>query len=69
MKAYQRDDDEGGGRDGSTHIGPDTTAVQNTHPPRQLALEQGAHLGVEHDLEVTLHHMFGVEYIGLSAIG
>ena len=53
-KAYQRDHDEGRSRDGSTHVGPHSTAVQNAHPPGQLALEQGAHLGVEHDLEVTL---------------
>lgn len=58
VQAYQRDDDEGGSRDGSTHVGPDAAAVQDAHPPGQLALEQGAHLGVEHDLEVTLHHMF-----------
>lgn len=57
MDAYQRDDDEGGSRDGSTYVGPDTAAVQNAHPPGQLALEQGADLGVEHDLEVTLHHI------------
>ena len=56
MRAYQRDDDEGRSRDGSTHVGPDTAAVQDAHPPGQLALEQGAHLGIEHDLEVTLHH-------------
>ena len=67
MKAYQRNDDEGGGRDGSTHVGPDTAAVQNAHPPGQLTLEQGAHLGVKHDLEVTLHHMLAAEYVGLSA--
>ncbi len=53
-RAYQRDHDEGRSRDGSTHVGPHSTAVQDAHPPGQLALEQGAHLGVEHDLEVTL---------------
>lgn len=53
-KAYQRDHDEGRSRDGSTHVGPHSTAVQDAHPPGQLALEQRAHLGVEHDLEVTL---------------
>lgn len=52
--AYQGDHDEGWGGDGGTHVGPDSTAVQDAHPPGQLALEQGAHLGVEHDLEVTL---------------
>ncbi len=52
--AYQGDHDEGGGGDGGTHVGPHAAAVQDTHPPGQLALEQRAHLGVEHDLEVTL---------------
>ena len=54
--AYQGDHDEGGSGDSSTHVGPHPAAVQDAHPPGQLALEQGAHLGVEHDLEVTLHH-------------
>ena len=53
--AYQRNHNEGWGRDSGTHVGPHPAAVQDAHPPGQLALEQGAHLGVEHDLEVTLH--------------
>lgn len=53
---HQRNHDEGGSRDGGTHVGPDAAAVQDAHSPGELALEQGAHLGVEHDLEVTLHN-------------
>lgn len=49
-----RNDDEGGGGDGSNNVGPHSRAVHDAHGPAELGLEQRAVHPVEHDLEVTL---------------
>jgi len=45
---------EEGGADGAHDVRPDARGVHEAHPDGQLVLEQGAVLGLEEDLEVTL---------------
>ena len=54
MKAYQRDDDEHGGSDGSHNVGPHTRAVHEPLKPAEVLLEQWAVVIVQHNLEVAL---------------
>ena len=54
VNAYQGDNDEHGGGDGTHNVGPHTRAVHQPLEPAQILLEQRAVLIVQHNLEVTL---------------
>ena len=63
-EAYQGDDDEHGGGDGSHNVGPHTRAVHEALEPAQVLLEEGAVVIIQHNLEVTLHtHIAHVQYL------
>ena len=55
LSAYQRDDNEHGGGDGSHNVGPHTRAVHEALEPAEVLLEEGAMVIVQHNLEMTLH--------------
>ena len=55
----QGDDHEGWGGEGTHHICPHATAVQDAHAEGEASVEEGAVFAGQHDLEVTLQQGTG----------
>ena len=60
--------DEEGGADAAHDIGPAALAVHEPPEKVELGLQQGAHLGIEHDLEVALQTICTCQLICIKVV-